>query len=49
MEHARFENLNKNIYRFCDNVLENKDGFDAIKAFINRDIPKIKGIKQEKK
>ena len=24
MEHARFENLNKNIYRFCDNVLEKK-------------------------
>ena len=49
MEHARFENLNKNIYKFCDNVLENKDGFDAIKAFINRDLPKIKGIKQGEK
>ena len=49
MEHARFENLNKNIYRFCDNVLENKDGFNAIKAFINRDIPKIKGIKPGEK
>ena len=49
MEHARFENLNKNIYRFCDNVLEKKDGYNAIKDFINRDIPKIKGIKRGEK
>ena len=28
--------------------LENKEGFDAIKAFINRDIPKIKGLSREK-
>ena len=49
MEHARFENLNKNIYRFCDNVLEKKDGYNAIKDFINRDIPKIKGIKKGEK
>ena len=31
-----FENLNKNIYRFCDNVLEKKDGYNAIKDFINK-------------
>ena len=43
MSHERFENLNKNIYSFCDNVLDKKDGYDAIKSFINRDIPKIKG------
>ena len=49
MEHARFENLNKNIYRFCDNVLEKKDGYNAIKDFINREIPKIKGIKKGEK
>ena len=49
MDHARFENLNKNIYRFCDNVLEKKDGYNAIKDFINRDIPKIKGIKKGEK
>ena len=45
MSHERFENLNNNIYSFCDNVLDKKDGYDAIKSFINRDIPKIKGIK----
>ena len=45
MSHERFENLNNNIYNFCDNVLDKKDGYDAIKSFINRDIPKIKGIK----
>ena len=45
MEQARFENLNKNIYRFCDNVLENKKGFDALKSFLNKDIPSIKNIK----
>ncbi len=45
MEQARFENLNKNIYKFCDNVLENKKGFDALKSFLNKDIPSIKNIK----
>ena len=45
MEHERFENLNKNIYRFCDNILDEKKGFDAIKDFLNRSIPKIKGKK----
>ncbi len=49
MKHELFENLNKNIYRFCDNVLEKKDGYNAIKDFINRDIPKIKGIKRGEK
>ena len=46
MEHNRFDNLNKNIYRFCESVIKKDKGFDAIKAFINRDIPKIKGIKE---
>ena len=32
MEHSRFENLNKNIYNFCDNLLENKKGYDALKV-----------------
>ena len=27
MEHARFENLNKNIYRFCDNVFRKQRRF----------------------
>ena len=49
MEQARFENLNKNIYRFCDNVLENKKGYDALKNFLNRDFPSIKGIKPGEK
>ena len=49
MSHERFENLNNNIYNFCDNVLDKKDGYDAIKSFINRDIPKIKGIKPGEK
>ena len=49
MEQARFENLNKNIYKFCDNVLENKKGYDALKSFLNRDFPSIKGIKPGKK
>ena len=45
MEHARFENLNKNIYSFYENIIEKKSGFEAIKSFLNRDIPKIKGKK----
>ena len=49
MEQARFENLNKNIYRFCDNILENKKGYDALKSFLNRDFPSIKGIKPGEK
>ena len=46
MEHNRFDNLNKNIYRFCESVIKKDKGFDAIKAFINRDVPKIKGVNQ---
>ena len=49
MEHARFENLNRNIYLFCENVLNKKDGFEAIKSFLNRDIPSIKGKKSGEK
>ena len=49
MEHARFENLNRNIYLFCENVLNKKDGFEAIKSFLNRDIPSIKGKKAGEK
>ncbi len=49
MEHARFENLNKNIYKFCDNVLEKKEGYGAIKDFINRNTPQIKEIKKGEK
>ena len=49
MEQARFENLNKNIYRFSDNILENKKGYDALKSFLNRDFPSIKGIKPGEK
>ena len=45
MEHSRFDNLNKNIYNFCENILENKKGYEALKSFLNRDIPSIKGIK----
>ena len=49
MEQARFENLNKNIYKFCDNVLENKKSYDALKSFLNRDFPSIKGLKSGEK
>ena len=35
MQHDRFENLNNNIYKFCDNILDNKDGYNAIKSFLN--------------
>ncbi len=45
MEHSRFDNLNKNIYNFCDNILENKKGYEALKSFLNRDMPSIKGLK----
>ena len=44
MEHSRFDNLNKNIYSFCENILENKEGYKALKSFLNRDLPNIKGI-----
>ncbi len=47
--HSIFENLNKNTYNFCDNVLNKKKGYEAIKSFINRDVPKIKGIKKGEK
>jgi len=46
MEQSRFDNLNKNIYAFCDNLLENKKGYEALKSFLNRDTPNIKGINQ---
>ena len=46
MGHSIFENLNKNTYSFCDNVLNKEDGYEAIKSFINREAPKIKGIKK---
>ena len=49
MEQSRFDNLNQNIYNFCDNVLENKKGYEALKSFLNRDIPNIKGIKSGEK
>ena len=45
MEQSRFNNLNQNIYNFCENILENKKGYEALKSFLNRDIPNIKGIK----
>ena len=44
MEHSRFDNLNKNIYNFCENILENKKGYEALKSFLNRDIPNIKDV-----
>ena len=49
MEQSRFENLNQNIYNFCENILENKKGYEALKSFLNRDIPNIKGIKPGEK
>ncbi|WP_440677397.1 TM0106 family RecB-like putative nuclease [Candidatus Pelagibacter sp. HIMB1587] len=49
MEQSRFENLNQNIYNFCENILENKKGYEALKNFLNRDIPNIKGIKPGEK
>ena len=49
MEQSRFENLNQNIYNFCENILENKKGYEALKSFLNRDIPNIKGIKSGEK
>ena len=49
MEQSRFENLNQNIYNFCENILENKKGYEALKSFLNRDIPNIKGIKAGEK
>jgi len=45
MEQSRFDNLNKNIYFFCDNVLKNEEGFKALKSFLRKDIPNIKGLK----
>ena len=49
MGHSFFENLNKNTYTFCDNVLNEKDGYEAIKSFINRDTPKIRGVEKGEK
>ena len=48
MEHSRFDNLNKNIYSFCENILENKEGYKALKSFLNRDLPNINGIEGAK-
>ena len=45
MQHSLFDKLNKNIYDFCENILENKKGYDALKSFLNRDIPNIKDLK----
>ncbi len=45
MKHSLYDKLNKNIYDFCENILENKKGYDALKCFLNRDIPNIKDLK----
>ena len=45
MQHSLFDKLNKNIYDFCENILENKKGYEALKCFLNRDIPNIKDLK----
>ena len=49
MQHSLFDKLNQNIYNFCENILENKKGYEALKSFLNRDIPNIKGIKSGEK
>ena len=45
MQPSLFDKLNKNIYDFCENILENKKGYEALKNFLNRDLPNIKGLK----
>jgi len=49
MQHSLFDKLNQNIYNFCENILENKKGYEALKSFLNRGIPNIKGIKSGEK
>ncbi len=49
MQYSLFDKLNQNIYNFCENILENKKGYEALKSFLNRDIPNIKGIKSGEK
>ncbi len=49
MQHSLFDKLNQNIYNFCENILENKKGYEALKSFLNREIPNIKGIKSGEK
>ena len=41
-----FINLNNNIYRFIDNILENKKNYQALIGFLNREFPLIDGIKK---
>ena len=46
MGSATFNNLNNNIYRFIDNILENKKNYQALIGFLNREFPLIDGIKK---
>ena len=41
-----FKNLNNNIYKFIDSILENKKNYQALISFLNRDLPSINGIKK---
>ncbi len=45
----RYSNLNSNIYKYCENILENKKNYKAITSLLNRDFPNIKNIKTGEK
>ncbi len=41
---SRYKNLNSNIYKYCDDVIQNKNTYKAITTLLNKDFPNIKGI-----
>ena len=42
---SRYSNLNANIYKYCDDVIQNKNTYNAITTLLNKDFPNIKGIR----
>jgi predicted RecB family nuclease len=46
---AKINLLEDSIFKFADSLVEGQNKYDAIKSILNKEIPKIKGIKQGEK
>jgi len=46
---SRYTNLNSNIYKYCDNILQNQNTYKAITSLLVKDFPNIKGVKSGEK
>ena len=41
--------MNSNIYKYCDNILQNQNTYKAITSLLVKDFPNIKGVKSGEK